>query len=776
MKHVRICAPLGGLALLLFVLSGCASSNGVQCDPAAEACACDPAGANSCAGGYACGDDGVCVVEIDGGGGVDGPAGDAGPDAAPGLGFGEPCTDRSQCESNICIVVGIGGRCSDLCQGGDCPEGFGCLGVLDSVEVGQVDEVCVPISDQICSPCTAHSECTLIGMDLCIADPDGDSYCSRDCSAVSCPTGYACETVDIGGGDFEQCVPTSGWCDCTADVMPGPETCQIMTPFATLCTGARTCLGATGWSGCGPLTPDDDPDGSFIDADCDGIDGDVGRGIFVSTLGIDPPANATCGLLSTNPCRTVATGVVRAVTTGRPHVYVQAGSYSEVVTLVNGVSIYGGYNLGWQRASHTTAGHQVFINGARDASTGEFMTLKATGLIVAPTIADLTLRGPVATEVNGTGDGKASYVVWASGSVVNLYRVTLEAGDGYRGDTGANGSDASVVDRQGFMNGGNGGDGDEFDTVCNTSSEGGPGTAGSNSCSGPSSRLPNGGAGGQGGEMDTSCGPIGICATGGNCNSQSGDPGAAAAYTSGSWGQAGSLGVRDCGSGGGGGTGLIANGAGGSRVNGGAVNGGGFWYANGGGVGGTGQNGGGGGGGGGAAGCDTGTDSYGPGGGGGGAGGCAALSGGGGGRGGGGSFGVFAVGGANVTMQTCTIYRGTGGAGGAGGIGGRGQSGGLAGAGGIPEDSGNAGGGGVGAHGGHGGGGAGGQGGRSIGAVWTSGSTVTQDCTITGGSAGAGGAGGASAPGAPVAERDGNVGQSGTAGSLAATLACGASC
>lgn len=601
MQHARTCTLLGGAALLVLALTGCASSNTAQCDPATETCSCDPVGGDGCPTGFTCGEGGTCVVEIDGGGGdpPDADVADAGPDAEPGRGFGEPCTDRTQCESNICIVVGPGGRCTDLCSGGDCPEGYGCLGVLDSVEVGQVDEVCVPISDQICSPCTDSSECTLIGMDLCIADPDGDSYCSRDCSSVVCPTGYTCETVDIEGTDFEQCVPESGWCDCTATNQPAPETCQIATPFGTSCTGQRVCGGASGWGACGPLTPNDDPDGTFTDDNCDGIDGDVDRGIFVSTLGVDPPANADCGLVSTDPCRTVATGVVRAVTVGRPHVYVQAGTYTEVVNLANGVSIYGGYNLGWQRASHTTAGHQVFIDGARDATTGEFMTMKAVSLFVAPTIADLTLRGPDATEVNASGDGKSSYVVWVSGSPVNLFRVTLEAGDGYRGDAGSTGTDAPVVDRQGFMNGGSGGDGDEFDTVCNTDSEGGGGPAGTNTCTGVSSRPPNGGGGGQGGEMDTSCGWSGSCAVSGNCNSQNGDAGGDAAFVSGSWGDGGSLGVRDCGSGGGGGDGLVANGAAGSRVTGGALNGSGFWYGNAGGAGGTGQNGGGGGGGGG---------------------------------------------------------------------------------------------------------------------------------------------------------------------------------
>src|SRR5689334_17664100 len=56
------------------------------------------------------------------------PAVDAGPDGPPLRGFGEPCTDRDQCESNLCILVGSSGSCTMFC--GDCPDGWGCVGVI----------------------------------------------------------------------------------------------------------------------------------------------------------------------------------------------------------------------------------------------------------------------------------------------------------------------------------------------------------------------------------------------------------------------------------------------------------------------------------------------------------------------------------------------------------------------------------------------------------------------------------------------------------------------
>ena len=112
----------------------------------------------SCASGNKIGE------EIDGG--SDGPVTDATVEIdGPKSGFGEACTDSMMCDSGICILVGTSGQCSKLC--GQCPDGYGCLGVSGVVIEGQVSFVCVPTSNQLCSPCTADTECTLLGMDKC---------------------------------------------------------------------------------------------------------------------------------------------------------------------------------------------------------------------------------------------------------------------------------------------------------------------------------------------------------------------------------------------------------------------------------------------------------------------------------------------------------------------------------------------------------------------------------------------------------------------------------
>src|SRR5690606_6792617 len=128
---------------------------------------------------------------------------DAGIDAPPKNGFGEPCTTNLDCESGLCILVGTSGQCTETC--GDCPPGYGCLGVTGIQIEGQVTFVCVPTSSQLCTTCTQHSECTLIGMDKCVEYPDGDKACAQDCSKIGCPVGYTCQDVEIDGVDYKQC-------------------------------------------------------------------------------------------------------------------------------------------------------------------------------------------------------------------------------------------------------------------------------------------------------------------------------------------------------------------------------------------------------------------------------------------------------------------------------------------------------------------------------------------------------------------------------------------
>ncbi|HUS63806.1 MAG TPA: hypothetical protein VMZ28_04645, partial [Kofleriaceae bacterium] len=594
-----------GLALLMSWL-GCASSAPQgTCDPKVQRC---PGSSDA----------GVDLAQV---AGEDFGVIDLMPtDLTPLKGFGDPCTDKSQCASGFCVFTGLSGVCSRLCPP-DCPTGFGCFGVLGGgIDPGSVVDICVPENNQICSPCTMDSECSAAAKDLCLPGVVGGKFCARDCTTVACPNGYTCQNLTVSGIAVKQCVPNSGACDCKGPANLGmTAACSLTTPFGT-CNGSRICNGATGWGACEPPSSSDVPDSNYADDNCDGIDGKYTDGIFVALSGTN---NASCGKTHTTPCRTIGFGILRTLDESVRNVYVQAGDYNEVVTLQSGKNIYGGYDATWQRAARGTAGHIVRIIGGLESSEGEYMTIKARDVLATTTIADLLIVGP---QVPFTAYGKSSYGVHASNARVTLQRVTIQAGEGGYGAPGSVGSNAPVTGAPTRAN--DGGPSDEFVTACNDSSRGGGGGAGTNSCAGAPD--PNGGAGGRGGTMDNDCSfPPGFTARAGDAG------GSAAVFATNSYGYRGyeGSGGDTCGFPGNGNPGLVQNGPAGGKGSGGAVNILGYWSASGGTSGGTGQHGTGGGGGGGSGGCDQGTDSYGAGGGGGGAGGCRAQSGGGGGGG-----------------------------------------------------------------------------------------------------------------------------------------------
>ena len=548
--------------------------------------------------------------------------------------------------------------------------------------------------------------------------------------------------------------------------------CTLTTPLGSSCAGTQTCL-LTGLSACQAPASSDLPDDNYTDQNCDGIDGEASAGIFVSPGGAD---DASCGQAPDKPCQTISYGVIRAATTQKSHVYVQAGAYNEVVVPLNGINIWGGYDSSWQRGPYTAPAHRVSITGRQDVGTGgdgEWLTVRAHDLLVPARIDNVVIVGPDAQGAAGPSgnSGKSSYAVHARGALLSLTHVEIHAGRGAPGLVGSAGADATIVSAVPNMNGQNGGDGAQFNSNCDGSTRGAAGPAGTNTCNqSPSGRAMNGGPGGRGGTMDTSCIFSAL-----DLNATSGDNGVNASFVSGAAGLRGTggSGRTDCGATSNGNPGLSVNGPPGTAVAGASLFNASYWYALAGISGGTGENGSGGGGGGGSGGCDTGIDAYGPGGGGGAAGGCAARTGGGGGGGGGASFGIFLTGNSSVSVDTCTLYRGFGGSGGSGGIGGRGQSGGAGGSGGsLHPSTATPGNGGAGAHGGHGGGGGGGEGGSSIGVLLTPGSTFGGTCGQQPGSAGPGGPGGVSAPTAPLAERDGNQGQPGFPGTEEAVRTC----
>ena len=594
---------------------------------------------------------------------------------------------------------------SASCVGGDCVF-QGCASGYDDCN-GSLDDGCEV------NLATDPNNCTACGNKCSF--PNATARCDGGCQLDRCDEGYRdCdERADTGCESHSASDPLNcGTCgnDCTTKWANAYGTCGAGTCEFAGCKPGYWNLDGDLSNGCEyqctKISDTDEPDDGFVDANCDGIDGDVSNAIFVAKTGSDSNPGTMAA-----PMATINGALAKAYVQGKKHVYVSTGEYVGRVTLQNGISIYGGYSAadGWKRS----ASYVVTIRATAIANN-RMSAVEGSNITSATILDRLTIRSD-----NVTSAGVSNYGLHCSNcGGLWLKNSSVESGHAGPGTDGPSGSNGA--------SGGRGGDGTEGHEDRNVSAPGGLG--GTSSCG------RTGGNGGAGGYKSASGGTGGQGAGGtpGGLGGQGNkDPGGDGGR--GSDGAAGSPG---------------ANGAGG---NGGSVSAG-FWVGSNGTAGTTGTHGNGGGGGGGGGGqnctlfCIAGTGN---GGGGGGAGGCAGT-GGGGGTAGGGSFGVFLVNSSGATLSNNTIKSGNGGNGGRGGTGGSGGAGGAGGAGATrkPSEVGRGGNGGNGGNGGRGGHGGGGAGGPSF-AVYRYNTTVNLAGNVL--QHGNGGAGGSSSgyPGAP---------------------------
>ncbi len=220
------------------------------------------------------------------------------------------CEDFTECTRDSCLTA------TDACQhipdDTACPEGFGCY---------------VGVGCATAPPCEFDADCAsdgnyCNGVEVCVehlcVSPDMRNCGDDDtCSADECveTAGMCMHTAYEHLTDPLHCGPT-GSNDCL--VCPVPPATGHAT--ATCEDGECKFICEEGWfdrngleadfceSNCSPSTDIDVPDDAFADINCDGIDGDIARAIFVSTTGAD----VNDGLSIAHPVATInrATGWV----------------------------------------------------------------------------------------------------------------------------------------------------------------------------------------------------------------------------------------------------------------------------------------------------------------------------------------------------------------------------------------------------------------------------------------------------------------------------------
>lgn len=685
----------------------------------------------------------------------------------PCRGFGCPCNFNEDCDSGWCVLVDAasGERlCTITCLDW-CPDGWGCknVGLIGSDPLF----LCMPAIDPLCHlPCLKDADCG-VG-NLCVK-MESSQFCLRQCAVdEDCPEDYACQEVSNLDGSViaNQCFPVSGHCLCSPDVdyMSDVDHCGSCENKCSFAHGIAMCLnGSCRLIGCEEgyfnlnqqdadgceyactfQSTEDDPDPQYIDANCDGIDGVISNGVFVDAATGDD--DNVLGDMA-HPFKTISAAIAFAAQQSpKKQVYVSKGQYREQVRLIDGVSLYGGYDAanGWKRDIEKNR-TMIIWDGQEPLAV---RTVIAENIISKTVFDGFYVKTSSAFQPSGSSYGV--YVYHASNGLV-ISNNQIEAGNGADGKSGLYG-----------LNGLNGNDGAigspsfEYDgcAICfceilpfdQTMK---PGAGGTSPCGN------RGGMGGKGGKHEQGGFPGESAPNGGG----QGGLGAPGATMNGLPGQNGADGKDG------------AHGKGGKAA--GTLSPAGLWMPGNGEDGQDGEHGkggGGGGGGGGDSGCFLGIccESAGGAGGGGGGGGCGGGKGTGG-SGGGSSFGVFIVEASPVLTGNVIISQ-SGGNGGNGGEGGQGGDGGRGGEGGGKAESDNAGRGGSGGNGGkggRGGGGGGGAGGSTF-PVYIVGASSNPLCSnneyMINGFPGAGGYGGAGAI------NKGENGQSGTV--YGATLGC----
>lgn len=557
--------------------------------------------------------------------------------------------------------------------------------------------------------------------------------CSPDstvkCTITSCEAGYAdCDGNHINGCEVSTQINVNNCGACgTKCELPN----SVMECFGGACEFVECAPGWMNLSGteatvgcnyqCSPSAGEDRPDDATVagynwqmkDTNCDGIDGDIARALFVDGFtGNDNNAGTRAAPLKTV---TAALSMLGSSSSTLDQVYVSEGTYVEAITLVSGVSIYGGFKAsdGWKRSpSNIATLRSTSANANRHvvAITGTALTGTKRTVVQNLSIVSGAATGLVPGELQGASSHGVHCTNCPSLSLIGN---VIEAGNG------ASGGGATPPTNQPPASGGgqNGGNGDHDGSHRGV---GGPG--GSSSCGRAGGR---GGYGGSEGANPGERGLDGAIGTPGGPGGNGGKPGQRG--TNGASGANGTLGAPAAP---GSNTGVLTSS---------------FWFGVEGAAGAIGNhaNGGGGGGGGGGQGAWNVNNGAGNGGGGGGGGGCGGLGGLGGGAGGA-SIAVLLVNSTGAIVRTNTLRGGIGGSGGAGSVGGPGGLGGGGGAGSTHKTSeiGAGANGGSGGQGGQGGGGGGGAGGPGIGIAIanTSLPTLTTTNTLVAGSPGGGGA------------------------------------
>lgn len=261
-------------------------------------------------------------------------------------------------------------------------------------------------------------------------------FCNNDCTKIYSPT----LQHTTGVCDLAPTMPRCAMGPCLTEVVGG-------TTFEWVNVNGLTTDGCECRRVQGNLTtdlPDRAPSSgtgaSWVDENCDGVDGVVGDAIFVS-------ASAAAGGngTRTSPLQTIAAGVTAQQAQNKRYVLVAQGTYKENVRLFDGAQLFGGYSadfLARDPKLYTTTWQGVAPTVLTTAAV-HVEALGNPGTTRDTVVAGFTIIGWDATQSaapSANGDTSIAVFIRDVGARFVLQSNDITAGRGGVGGRGATGS------------------------------------------------------------------------------------------------------------------------------------------------------------------------------------------------------------------------------------------------------------------------------------------------------------------------------------------------
>ncbi len=372
------------------------------------------------------------------------------------------CLEDDDCggfEMARCAAIADEKRCTFDCETStDCPRDYDC----------SVEGLCLPLSGSCsCLPDDHFSvSCTiLVNGEACIGKAtceDGqlskcmssDEVCDgldNDCDGVA--DDPFIDDRGIYSADIHNC----GACgvDCTENPLEeheitcgGPATSPVC---AMLCEDTVDGIEAGDYldadlfldNGCECMVrslndlPEKAPaSGRTVDANCDGADGVVADSFYVTKGGNDLGPGSPLFPMGSVTAALEAARLSLETDYPRPSVFVAAGSYEEVLELVDGIRVYGGYSPDFLIRDPFAFVTEIHAPSWDDATGGAALIAFDVG-IEANTVVD----GVHITGASPSEEGLYAYGAYIknAGGLLTIRNSVIQAGDGLDGEDGKDG-------------------------------------------------------------------------------------------------------------------------------------------------------------------------------------------------------------------------------------------------------------------------------------------------------------------------------------------------